>query len=151
MKKVLFSGAMAIVMAASAITPAFAASQDRAIQEAQAQATWDGSFSNSYTIPKSSIIAAVAGGTATIAKLLEKRGVPTEWTAPIAAAISAGVGSSVTGDIKVSGTTYYKWIKFPTKAFYRVETTIKMGNTVIDEDVIEYEADANHGGDVAPK
>lgn len=68
-----------------------------------------------------------------------------------AAAISAGVGSSVTGDIKVSGTTYYKWIKFPTRAFYRVETTIKMGNTIIDEDVIEYEADANHGGDVAPK
>lgn len=36
-------------------------------------------------------------------------------------------------------------------AFQERVETIKMGSTVIDKDVIECEADANHAGDAPPK
>ncbi|MBG9790395.1 MULTISPECIES: hypothetical protein [Brevibacillus] len=163
-----FISALALTLALSSVTPVFAQSQsndsgtlvtpvfpqlqsNNSDSKIYAKASWDGSFKHSYVIEKKYISGLVGLSIGALTSWVESRfKIDSKYSAPVAAAISAYLTDSVAGDIEVTGTTYYRWIKFPISAHYRAESKIKIGGKEVNTFSHEWDATADHGGDFAP-
>ncbi|MED4351896.1 hypothetical protein P9265_06040 [Schinkia azotoformans] len=95
----------------------FSYSTDSLNGDTSINATWDGSFSNSYTIPK----LVVAGGSSSIvAWLLSK----TTWPTAICTGIASAIGVYTSDDVTVKSTVNYRWITKYTECYYSMSSNI---------------------------
>lgn len=95
----------------------FSYSTDSLNGDVSINATWDGSFSNSYTIPK----LVVAGGSYAITEWLLSM---TSWPKLVCGTVAAGVLAYTSDDVTVKSTVNYRWITKYTECYYSMSSNI---------------------------